>query len=484
MKLRTAVAIFVVLVLGLFVALSLSLVRISSLLDRSARDLAMAGEQIRMAEELKSGILIHNRNAFLHELYGEPESRAARRAQRLAIVRLLETMATLSNTREEDAIVTEVAREIEEYVERRRELSASTLSATEHYTGISQDMDQAISAVDQLIDLSGLQMRNLVAGINSRKQMANFTALVLLSLGGIILLGLIAAIFVFAARPLAQLAQAVASYGAGDNSVRADTRGLQEIRDIASNFNTMAERLEQRRQEQLHFIASIAHDLRNPLHSIALASELLVHKNIGEEQHMARVVLRQVKSLDRLVQDLLDTSHIEAGRLELELAEHDLSAVIRDAAELHRSSTQLHDIQLALPSEPILCHYDRNRLFQVLNNLLSNAIKYSPNGGRVRVEASKDREQIRVFVADEGIGISSEDLSNIFKPFHRTAVTRETIPGIGLGLSASRRIVEAHGGVLIVESELGKGSTFHVIFPCGGQPPPAATEEPIASANM
>lgn len=481
MKLRTAVAAFVVLVLGLFLALSLSLVRVSSLLDRSGRDLAMAGEQARMAEEFKSRILIHNRNAFLDELSPGAGIGAGTREQRGRIIRVLENMTTFADSAEEEDVLDAVAAEIEDYFQNRRLLSDSALSATEQYIRISRDLERSLSIVDRLIHLNGQQMRELVEVINERKQFAEVTAAVLLFLGGIILLGLIAAIVIFAARPLARLAQSFASYGAGDDTVRADTRGLLEIREIASNFNAMADSLEQRRQEQLHFIASIAHDLRNPLHSIALASELLVHKNVGDEQELAKVVLRQVRSLDRLVQDLLDTSRIEAGQLDLQLAEHDLGTVIRDAVELHRSTSSFHGIQLELPPEPILCHYDRNRLAQVLNNLLSNAIKYSPNGGTVRVEAAKNQEQIRFSVSDQGIGILSEDLGNIFKPFHRTAITKNTIPGIGLGLSASRRIVEAHGGVLIVESEPARGSTFHVIFPCGPTQERKSKSPPVTS---
>lgn len=475
MKLRSSVAIFVSLVLGLFLALSVSLVRTSNLLDRSGRDLAVAGEQIRQAEELKSGVLNHNRNAFLYELNHEPGFRAARRSQRLKIIEVLEILNTLSKTREEEMMLEEVAAEIENYFERRRQLGASALPATALYNRISQDVNRALAVVDRLIDLNASQMRELVVDINSQKQTAELTAGVLLSAASLILAGLIGATFLFAARPLARLAQAFASYGAGETTVRARAEGLQEIRDIATNFNRMADRLELRRQEQLQFIASIAHDLRNPLHSIALVSQLLVHKNIGEEQEMAQVVLRQVNSLDRLVQDLIDTSRIEAGKLDLHFGEHELGELIRDAVELHRGSTHLHNFRLELPPEPVFCRYDRNRMSQVLNNLLSNAIKYSPNGGEVAVEATKEGEQVRVSVSDQGIGIAPEDLSNIFKPFHRTAATRGTIPGIGLGLSASRRIIEAHGGVLVVESTLAKGSTFHLVFPCQG--PQSAPEE-------
>lgn len=466
MKLRTAVAIFVVLVLGLFVALSVSLVRITDLLDRSGRDLAMAGEKIRLAEELKSSLLTHNRNAFLYSLHREPSRMATRRAQRTEIVALLQTINLLSSNKAEEPVLAELSAEMEDYFELRDQLRGSGIPAVEQYNRISRNVDDATVVADRLIDFHRSQMRVLMENIRSRNSTAAFTAVTLLSLGSITLLCLLGAVFVFAARPLQKLTQTVASYGAGDNTARAGTKGLAEIREIAVNFNAMADRLEERRQEQLRFLASIAHDLRNPLHSIALVSELLVHKSAEEDRELAKVVLRQVSSLDHLVQDLLDTSRIEAGQMALQPAEHDLNSLIRDAAELHGSGAEMHEIELALPDEPIVCRYDHSRLSQVLNNLLSNAIKYSPDGGVVKIEAHKEAEQVRVSVSDEGIGIAPEDLGNIFKPFHRTAATKRTIPGIGLGLSASRRIVEAHGGVLVVESTPNQGSTFHIIIPC------------------
>jgi signal transduction histidine kinase len=466
MKLKTAVTIFVALLLGLFAALSVSLVRISDLLDRSGRDLAMAGESIRLAEELKSSLLTHNRDAFLYTLQHEPARMETRRTQRIEILNLLKSMRMITNDPNEVSVLGELTGEIAAYLERRRELSISRFSPTEQYEQISRHVDESIAVADRLINLNHRQMSDLMGEINKRNHIAMLTALGLLSLGGIFLLGLIGAIFGFVARPLFRLAQSVEKYGEGHSTVRADSRGLKEIREIAGNFNCMADHLEERRKEQSQFIASIAHDLRNPLHSISLVSELLVHKSTEENRELTKLVLRQVKNLDYLVQDLLDTSRIEAGQLDLRLSVHDLKPLVKDVVELHRSGTQRHKFVLDLPDKPILCRYDRGRLSQVLNNLVTNAIKYSPDGGVISVEVLQEEERVRVSVADQGIGIPPEDLDNIFKPFHRTAITRGKIPGIGLGLAASRRIIEAHGGALTVESIQGTGSTFQISLPC------------------
>ena len=139
--------------------------------------------------------------------------------------------------------------------------------------------------------------------------------------------------------------------------------------------------------------------------------------------------------------------------------------MIRDAVDLQRAGATIHTIQVHVPDFPLACRCDSARFSQVLNNLLSNAIKYSPNGGTVDVIARQDGDDIEVSVRDEGIGIEANDLESIFTPFKRTIATKSTIPGVGLGLSTSRRIVEAHGGALSVSSVPGRGSTFTIRLP-------------------
>ncbi|HEX7028001.1 MAG TPA: HAMP domain-containing sensor histidine kinase, partial [Gammaproteobacteria bacterium] len=424
-------------------------------------------ESIRLAEEVKSRLLIHNRNAFLYALNNDPYRLETRRTQRAQVTSLLETIGQLANSREEEAVLDNVETEISTYFEKRRELATSSLPPVEQYTRISQDVDEAIAVVDMLIEVNLEQMDSLMRAISRQNMVANSIAVLLLFLGGIVLLIIIIGILFSVARPLTSLAETIAQYAAGESSARTDVKGLQEIRVIASNFNSMADRLEERRQEQLRFIASIAHDLRNPLQSMSMASALLAMKCLDEDRELAGMVSRQVKHLDRLVGDLLDTSRVEAGQLELELGDQDIGSLVRDSVELYRAGSDLHSFRVEMPDSPIMCRCDGRRIAQVINNLISNAVKYSPNGGTVKVKALKNEDGFVISVADQGIGIAPGDLDRIFKPFYRTKATKGTIPGIGLGLSASRRIVEAHGGRLQVESEPGKGSVFYVFLPAG-----------------
>jgi signal transduction histidine kinase len=234
---------------------------------------------------------------------------------------------------------------------------------------------------------------------------------------------------------------------------------------IADSFNSMADYLEERRRDQLRFIASIAHDFRNPLNAMSVAARLLLDKSPEETREVTASILRQVRNLDHLLTDLLDTTRIEAGQFTLDFSVLDIASLVRDVVALHRSWPVPHEIDLDAPDTPLLCLGDESRLSQVLNNLLSNALKYSPGGSMVEVSAAKRGEEVILKVADQGIGIAGDERETIFMPFRRSAATRGTIPGIGLGLSASRRIVEAHGGRIEVESTLGRGSTFTVHLP-------------------
>jgi signal transduction histidine kinase len=138
---------------------------------------------------------------------------------------------------------------------------------------------------------------------------------------------------------------------------------------------------------------------------------------------------------------------------------------VADVVELHRPSSQQHQLELSVPDLPVSVRGDPTRLTQVLTNLLSNAIKYSPRGGFVRVLLAQSQEEVTISVSDEGVGIAPDEYEHIFEPFRRSKGSSAGIPGIGLGLSVSRRIVRAHGGDIEVVSQVGVGSTFRVRIP-------------------
>jgi signal transduction histidine kinase len=464
MTLKTAVSITALLLLAVFGALSLALIRATDLLDLQVRELARAGESIIVAQSLKNRLLSHNRNSFLYQLNHDASRFESSASQRREIEDLLRQAQLLVNNEDEILVFEKVRQLMLAYLERREELDRQPGTFEEKYELASIDVDNASAVVDELVAVNRLQMDQLSASIREQNRSANRAAAILFVFGTFILSGLAFVVFRFMTRPLTELARTITLYSKGGGAVHVVPSGVAEIRTVGENFNSMTERLEEKRQDQLRFIASIAHDLRNPLNSMSIATSLLLRQEPGENQHVLEVILKQANNLDRQVSDLLDTTHIESGHLDLRLSRQNVGVLVQDAVNLHRAESGLHGFNLELRGD-LEAQCDPGRLSQVINNLLSNAIKYSPNGGLLSVAVRRDANALRISVSDQGIGIAAEDRENIFKPFHRSRATRGTIPGIGLGLSTSRRIIEAHGGMLTVDSTPDRGSTFHITLP-------------------
>ncbi len=222
------------------------------------------------------------------------------------------------------------------------------------------------------------------------------------------------------------------------------------------------------------FIALVSHELRTPLTSIRGYLELLVDDPetlmLPDLQHSwLQVIDRNSERLLRLVEDLLLTAQASAGALALEMDEIDLAAVVEHAVEAGSPLASTRGISLtsSVDAAPFVSG-DRVRIGQVIDNLISNALKFTPEGGRVEVRASARRGVARIEVCDTGMGISEDEQVQLFERFFRTARAQdEAIPGVGLGLSITKAIVEAHGGRISVRSVEGKGTTFRVDLPSG-----------------
>jgi two-component system, OmpR family, sensor histidine kinase MtrB len=269
--------------------------------------------------------------------------------------------------------------------------------------------------------------------------------------------------------PLLALGDGIDRLASGDRAVRVVPTGSPELQQTASSFNDMAERLERQTQELFTFLAGVAHDLRNPLASMRLGVQRLESDRPPSSEEKKRKTLemvgRQVTRLERMVGDFLDASRIEGGYLELQLKPCDLREVAREAVDLYAASSPTHKLVFSVPDQLVEVLCDEERIAQVLNNLVSNAIKYSPRGGDVVVLIEEQHGEAIASVRDWGIGIVPAEQPLVFEPFRRTGASRETAPGVGLGLSVARRIVEAHHGHIDFESTPGVGSTFRVHLP-------------------
>jgi signal transduction histidine kinase len=216
----------------------------------------------------------------------------------------------------------------------------------------------------------------------------------------------------------------------------------------------------------------MSHELRTPLNAIIGFSEVLLERLFGELNEKQDDYLKDIhasgKHLLQLINDILDLSKVEAGRMELELSTFQLSSALSNAMILVRERAQRHSILLGQQVDTTLGEIvaDERKFKQILLNLLSNAVKFTADGGRIDVLAQREDGNAVISVRDTGIGIAQEDQAAVFEEFRQVGrdYTRKQ-EGTGLGLALTKKFVELHGGRIWVESEIGKGSTFTFTLP-------------------
>ena len=224
-------------------------------------------------------------------------------------------------------------------------------------------------------------------------------------------------------------------------------------------------------QHKSDFLAGMSHELRTPLNAVIGFSEVLLERMFGElnerQEEYLRDILNSGKHLLELLNEILDLSKVEAGRMELELSVFPIRGVIEQSLALVRERAALHRIALAVEIDTTLdlIESDERRFKQVLLNLLSNAVKFTPDGGHIAVRASHTKHRLTVTVTDDGIGIPPEDRERIFESFQQGRRGAWQEEGTGLGLTLCRRIVALMGGVMTLQTEVGVGSTFGFTIP-------------------
>jgi signal transduction histidine kinase len=229
--------------------------------------------------------------------------------------------------------------------------------------------------------------------------------------------------------------------------------------------------LEVASQHKSEFLANMSHELRTPLNAIIGFSEVLTERMFGELNEKQDEYLKDIyasgQHLLSLINDILDLSKIEAGRMELEPTDFDLPSAIDNALTLVRERAGRRGITLAreIDSRAGTIRADERKVKQIVLNLLSNAIKFTPEGGRIDVRATVHDGLVEISVTDTGVGIAPEDQETVFEEFRQVGTADKKVEGTGLGLALSRKFIELHGGRIWVKSEIGQGSTFTFTLP-------------------
>ena len=280
--------------------------------------------------------------------------------------------------------------------------------------------------------------------------------------------------------PLKVLAREMRRIGRGEFFRTAQAEGPTEVVELARSFNRMAVELEHLDRLKADFTAHVSHELRTPLTAIREGTALLLEGISGPLTKSQREILEVVRNhsqrLFQSISSILDLSKMEAEMMDYEFTMCDLKGLIEKSVEAVDLIARKGDIKLRWNTAGSIPMFlaDERRIQQVLNNLLSNALKFSPVGGEVRVEAfplggsnrRSSASAVEIRVSDDGPGIPAGEAQNIFKHFYQSRNQKgKGQQGTGLGLAIARHIVEAHRGRIWAESEIGCGSTFHVVLP-------------------
>ena len=271
--------------------------------------------------------------------------------------------------------------------------------------------------------------------------------------------------------PLRKMAEASISVAAGEYDQQLSLTGPEEVQSLAAVFNEMVRRVQVSRQAQRDFVANVSHELKTPLTSIQGFAQAILDGTAQEpeDQHRAaRVIYDESDRLRRLAEDLLDLARIDAGQVVFERHPVDIGALLRNVVEglSVRAGEAGVLIKSHLPDFPTLVG-DGDRLAQVFTNLIDNAIKHSAEGGVVNLRGEMESGWVSIHVDDAGPGIPADELSRIFERFYQLDKARSggRERGAGLGLAISREIVQAHGGRLVAQSVVERGSRFTVQLP-------------------
>ncbi|MFP5392508.1 MAG: ATP-binding protein [Gammaproteobacteria bacterium] len=279
---------------------------------------------------------------------------------------------------------------------------------------------------------------------------------------------------------------------------------LDALRGTQAQLRLVNEQLSEAHRRKDEFLATLAHELRNPLAPMRNVLEVVRlrqhgrhegdgehgehgdHGDHGEQGWAFEVLARQMKQLTHLVDDLMDASRITQGRLQLRRARCDLVPIVQAALDDIAAMVEKarHEVEVTLPGHALFVDADETRLAQVVINLLTNAVKYTPEGGRIRLTLGHQDGEAQIAIRDNGIGIPAEALGSVFEMFSQlTPALERSQGGLGIGLALVRGLVELHGGRIAVHSDgAGRGSTFTVTLPLLEQAAEPAVHEVAQSA--
>ncbi|XYI01048.1 sensor histidine kinase [Sorangium sp. So ce1128] len=289
-----------------------------------------------------------------------------------------------------------------------------------------------------------------------------------------ILLMVVAVIFArHLVRPLQRIASAATRFGQGELTARAGIQRSDEIGEVGRAFDDMADRVTRLMTAQQELLANVSHELQTPLTRIHIAVDLMADGSSDQAKELLPEIAHDLAELERLIDDVMMVARLDLSRSQgravgapLRLESTSAEELVQKAASRFRGQHPTHELVVEVPPGLPALWADAMLVRRVLDNLLENARKYSEPGSTIRVSAAGSAAGVTIAITDSGIGIDEADLQHVFTPFFRSDRSRSRATGgVGLGLGLSRRIVEAHGGTIEIQSTPNRGTTVTLDLP-------------------
>jgi signal transduction histidine kinase len=287
-------------------------------------------------------------------------------------------------------------------------------------------------------------------------------------------------------RPIEHLREGARKIGTGDLEHRISVVSRDELGELAEDFNIMAAKLQELDRLKQDFVSNVTHELRSPLTSLRGYVEFLLREGVGplndEQRENLIVVKNNALRLGRFIDNLLDVAKIESKKVELHPENISLRAAAEETRVVFRPQAEEKKIDVVndIPKDLSPVWADPDKLAEILMNLVSNAVKFTPEGGRVTMQAREEDGAVRITVRDTGIGVPAQALESVFNKFEQVKPTQglaRKTKGTGLGLTIVKGFVEAHGGRVWIENPSGMGATVHFTLPRKHEDPPTAFQE-------
>lgn len=461
---RTSVKKFIALWIGglalCFFIMAAMLIWSTTKLQTMTSRILIDSEAIEASHYLVKSILGERREDLLWFVTGDEWHHDASLREQEESARIVSTLRIYATADDEIGLIRAIEKQFSSY------RHASEIATPQTIDSLSALADSLVSSITAFREQNRVQMADALESSKKLNRTINRCSIALIGVVALIMVTGTVALINRIFQPTFSLIRTARTFGKGDYSVRAEIFKNDELGMLCETFNDMADNIANLQRERVNFVATVAHDLKNPIVLVGMAANRLKKKLEISEKEAAwlDIIIQQVEFLENTIGDLMDSAQVELGNLALNLTDIDLNILVRDIQKSQNEIITTHTIMLESASE---CRIrgDRRRLERVLSNLISNAVKYSPKDTSIYLKVSACADGAVLTVRDEGTGMSDSEIERLFKPFSRLARTRDMAKGAGLGLFSVKKIIDGHGGTIAIDSVPDKGTTFKIILP-------------------